>query len=71
MPLSWPSGEIRKHILKCPTWPRAYEKIRVYREWTSGRNTVFREPQKADMRNDRLEGDFSNLGLWLVDYAVH
>jgi len=34
---------------------RAYEKIRVYREWTFGRNTVFREPQKADMRNDRLE----------------
>src|SRR3989454_5229492 len=44
---------------------RAYEKIRVYREWTFGRNTVFREPQKADMRNDRLEEDFSNLGLFL------
>jgi predicted ATPase len=44
---------------------RAYEKIRVYREWTFGRNTVFREPQKADMRNDRLEEDFSNLGLVL------
>jgi predicted ATPase len=43
----------------------AYEKIRVYREWTFGRNTVFREPQKADMRNDRLEEDFSNLGLFL------
>ncbi len=43
----------------------AYEKIRIYREWTFGRNTVFREPQKADMRNDRLEEDFSNLGLFL------
>jgi predicted ATPase len=43
----------------------AYEKIRVYREWAFGRNTVFREPQKADMRNDRLEEDFSNLGLFL------
>ena len=42
-----------------------YEKIRVYREWTFGRNTVFRQPQKADMRNDRLEEDFSNLGLFL------
>lgn len=42
-----------------------YEKIRIYREWTFGRNTVFREPQKADMRNDRLEEDFSNLGLFL------
>jgi predicted ATPase len=43
----------------------SYEKIRIYREWAFGRNTVFREPQKADMRNDRLEEDFSNLGLFL------
>jgi len=43
----------------------SYEKIRIYREWTFGRNTVFREPQKADMRSDRLEEDFSNLGLFL------
>ena len=43
----------------------AYEKIRIYREWTFGRKAVFREPQKADMRNDRLEEDFSNLGLFL------
>jgi len=42
-----------------------YEKIRIYREWVFGRNAVFREPQKADMRNDRLEEDFSNLGLFL------
>jgi predicted ATPase len=43
----------------------AYEKIRIYREWAFGRNTVFREPQKADARSDRLEEDFSNLGLFL------
>ncbi len=42
-----------------------YEKWRIYREWAFGRNTVFREPQRADMRNDRLEEDFSNLGLFL------
>jgi hypothetical protein len=42
-----------------------YERIRLYREWAFGRNTVFREPQKADVRNDRLEEDFSNLGLFL------
>jgi predicted ATPase len=42
-----------------------YEKFRIYREWAFGRNTIFREPQKADMRNDRLEEDFSNLGLFL------
>jgi predicted ATPase len=43
----------------------AYERIRLYREWTFGRDTVLRQPQKADMRNDRLEQDFSNLGLFL------
>jgi predicted ATPase len=42
-----------------------YENTRIYREWAFGRNTVFREPQKADMRNDRLDEDFSNLGLFL------
>jgi predicted ATPase len=43
-----------------------YEKIRIYREWTFGRKTIFREPQQADMRDDRLEEDFSNLGLFLI-----
>lgn len=42
-----------------------YEDIRIYREWAFGRGAVFREPQKADMRNDMLEEDFSNLGLFL------
>jgi predicted ATPase len=42
-----------------------YERWRIYREWAFGRNTVFREPRKADTRNDRLEEDFSNLGLFL------
>ncbi len=42
-----------------------YAGIRIYREWTFGRNSVFRGPQPADMRNDRLEEDFSNLGLYL------
>src|SRR5579871_2527401 len=42
-----------------------YSKIHIYREWAFGRNTIFREPQRADMRTDRLEEDFSNLGLFL------
>jgi predicted ATPase len=44
---------------------QSYEKIRIYREWSFGRSAVFREPQKADVRNDTLEEDFSNLGLFL------
>lgn len=43
----------------------AYEKFRFYREWNFGRNNVCREPQRTDMRSDRLEEDFSNLGLFL------
>jgi predicted ATPase len=42
-----------------------YDGIKIYREWYFGRSAVFRVPQKADMRNDRLEEDFSNLGLFL------
>ncbi len=42
-----------------------YERIRLYREWTFGRDSVLRSPQKADLRTDRLEEDFSNLGLFL------
>jgi predicted ATPase len=42
-----------------------YEKVRIYREWAFGRNAVFREPQKSDMRNDALDEDFANLGLFL------
>ncbi len=42
-----------------------YEKVRIYRDWCFGRRTVFREPQRADLRNDILEEDFANLGLFL------
>lgn len=42
-----------------------YGRVKIYREWSFGRQSVFREPQKADMRNDGLEEDFSNLGLFL------
>lgn len=42
-----------------------YERVRIYREWAFGRDTVFREPQQADMRRHLLEEDFSNLGLFL------
>jgi len=48
------------------TWlAEAYESVRIYREWSFGRNTIFRTPQAADMRNSRMEEDCSNLGLFL------
>ncbi len=43
-----------------------YDRIRLYREWVFGhRKTPLRDPQPADLRTDRLEEDFSNLGLFL------
>lgn len=43
----------------------SYEAICLYREWSFGRGSVLRRPQQADLRSDRLEEDFSNLGLVL------
>lgn len=42
-----------------------YAETRLYREWAFGRSSVFRSPQAADLPGDRLEEDFSNLGLFL------
>lgn len=43
-----------------------YDRIRLYREWVFGhKNTPLRDPQRTDLRADRLEEDFSNLGLFL------
>jgi predicted ATPase len=43
----------------------AFSKIRLYREWSFGRYTIPRLPQKADLPNEHLEPDASNLGLVL------
>jgi predicted ATPase len=42
-----------------------YERIRIYREWSFGRNSIFRSAQPPDGPSDGLEEDFSNLGLFL------
>lgn len=39
--------------------------VKLYREWSFGRYTIPRLPQKADLPNDILEPDASNLGLVL------
>ena len=44
---------------------KEFEKIRLYREWSFGRYTAARQPQKADLQNEYLEFDCSNLGLVL------
>ena len=43
----------------------AFSQIRLYREWNTGRYTVPRLPQKADLPNKYLQEDYSNLGLVL------
>ena len=42
-----------------------YRQIRLYREWTFGRNSGPRLPRPTDERNDFLAEDGSNLGLVL------
>jgi len=42
-----------------------FSKIKLYREWSFGRYTPMRLPQKADLPNQYLEADCSNLGLVL------
>ena len=44
---------------------KMYGTFRLYREWSFGRSSVFRSPQSADLPGDRLEEEFSNLGLFL------
>jgi len=44
---------------------KAFSKIMLYREWSFGRYTVPRLPQKADLPNSVLEPDASNLGMIL------
>jgi predicted ATPase len=44
---------------------QAYARIRQYREWSFGRYTTPRQPQKADQLNDFLESDSANIGLVL------
>ena len=41
----------------------AFARMRPYREWSFGRYTAPRLPQKADLPNEHLELDSSNLGL--------
>ena len=41
------------------------DRIRIYREWSFGRYTAPRVPQSADLPNDYLAEDASNLGLVL------
>ena len=43
----------------------AYKQIRIYRDWTFGRYSKPREPQRADLRNDFLEENCQNLALVL------
>lgn len=43
----------------------SFSKMRLYREWSFGRNTIPRLPQKSDLPNEHLEPDASNLGLVL------
>lgn len=42
-----------------------YSNICIYRNWHFGRDNVLRGSQRADALDDRLEEDYSNLGVFL------
>ena len=44
---------------------QSFTSIQLYREWSFGRYTMPRMPQKADLPNEILSADASNLGLVL------
>ena len=54
-----------EHYSQLSNLAQNYERIRIYREWSFGRSPIFRTPQSADLPSDRLEENFSNLGLFL------
>ncbi|MBC7777233.1 MAG: AAA family ATPase [Phycisphaerae bacterium] len=43
----------------------SYKRIKLYREWSFGRNSIYRKSQPTNHQSDSLESDFSNLGLFL------
>lgn len=45
-------------------------RIRIYRDWSMGRDTPPRRPQPADLPNDFLMPDASNLGLVLNQFRL-
>lgn len=47
-----------------------FESMRLYKDWDTGRNAAVRLPQKADLPNDALLPDASNLGLILNDLLI-
>lgn len=49
----------------------AYGQIRIYREWTFGRYSPPRQPQKTDLRNDFLEENCRNLALILNKFQTN
>ena len=46
----------------------ALSRIRIYREWSLGRDSPLRLPQKADLPNDFLQEDGKNLALVLNSF---
>ena len=69
--LEEPSQSILSQIYSTREYPeitalaRFYSAIRIYSTWEFGREALLRRAQPADNRGDRVEEDYSNLGLYL------
>jgi predicted ATPase len=77
---NWPSDKNTSILSQLKDWNNYPEitwlgynfgQIRVYRDWSIGRNTPPRIPQRPDMPNDFLTEDCANLGLTLNKLRMH
>jgi predicted ATPase len=79
--LKWEEVDVTKSILEqkrdIVLYPEItqlateFSKFRLYRDWTFGRYTPPRLPQKVDLQNQYLESDCSNLCLVLSEIALN
>jgi predicted ATPase len=72
-----PAESILAQIRDRTTYPEIthlateFAKIKLYRDWSFGRYAPPRLPQKADLPNNYLEPDCSNLCMVLSEIALH
>ena len=55
-----------RNPFRTPPMSRIFGSIQTFREWTFGRHTHLRQPQRADLPEDYLLPDASNLALILL-----
>ena len=69
--LFWHRSRIRDSIQNSRGWGGSWGQVQMLRDWTFGRYTAPRQPQAADLPEDRLLPDCRNLALMLNQIEQH